>query len=104
MANLMRKLWRDDCGALISSEYLFVATILVIGIVVGLTNVEAAINAELTALGDAFLALNVGYTISGQSGSNGSTTGSEAININSQLNGPVATPPSFPVVISVPVN
>ena len=34
MAYLMRKLWRDDCGALISAEFLFVSTILVIGVII----------------------------------------------------------------------
>jgi hypothetical protein len=33
MRQLLRTLWADDRGALIAMEYLFVATILVIGIV-----------------------------------------------------------------------
>ena len=73
MKNLLATLWNDDRGALLAMEYLFVATILVIGIVVGLVNVREAINVELTELGNAILALSQGYTISGQSGSGSQT-------------------------------
>ncbi len=103
MAQLMRKLWRDDCGALISTEFLFVATILVIGLVVGLTAVRSAINAELTQFGNAVLALSQGFAISGQSGSAAQTDGSQGIDQPSQLQAPVLTPPANPVIISVPV-
>jgi hypothetical protein len=103
MAQLLRKLWQDDCGALISSEFLFVATILVIGVIVGLTAVRSALNAELTQLGNAFLALSQGFTISGQSGSGGQTDGSAAIDTPSTLQSPVLIPPSQPVIISVPI-
>jgi Flp pilus assembly pilin Flp len=104
MRNMMRKLWSDDQGALIATEYLFVSTIIVIGIVVGLTAVRDAVNAELTVLGDAILALNPSYTVSGTTGGGGSTAGSEATDIPSQLTPPTLTVPVFPIVISVPVS
>jgi Flp pilus assembly pilin Flp len=104
MAHLMRKFWRDDCGALISAEFLFVATILVIGVIIGLTNVRAALNAELTELGNAFLALSQGFAISGLSGSNGSVDGSQAFDTPGSLTGPVSTPPTSISVIDVPTN
>ena len=104
MAQLMRKLWRDDCGALISSEFLFVATILVIGVIIGLTNVRAAINAELTELGNAFLALSQGFTISGQSGSSASFEGSQAFDTPGALTPTVNTPPTSISVIDSPIN
>jgi hypothetical protein len=103
MAQLLRKLWQDDCGALISSEFLFVATILVIGVIVGLTAVRSAVNAELTQLGNAFLALSQGYTISGQSGGGGQVDGSQAISTPNTLTPPTLIPPAIPVVITVPV-
>ena len=56
MSKMLQRLWKDDCGALISMEFLFVATILVIGLVVGLTNVRDAIDAELSELANAILA------------------------------------------------
>jgi hypothetical protein len=104
MAQLLRKLWQDDWGALISSEFLFVATILVIGVIVGLTAVRSAVNAELTQLGNAFLALSQGYTISGQSGFAAQVDGSEAIYTpNNTLTPPKLIPPANPVIITVPV-
>jgi Flp pilus assembly pilin Flp len=104
MRNLMRKLWRDDRGALIATEYLFVTTILVIGTVVGLTNLREAINAELTELGNALLALSQGFTVSGTSGAGGNTDGSQAIDNPGLLTNPTLVPPSAPSVIDVPVS
>ena len=66
MRKLLGKCWKDDAGALIAIEFLFVATILVIGTVVGLTAVRNAVNAELTELANAILALSQGFTVSGQ--------------------------------------
>lgn len=100
----MRKLWSDDTGALIATEYLFVVTILVIGIVVGLTAIRDALNAELTETANAMLALSQGYTISGTSGSGGNTDGSAAIDMPGLLDDPILTPPAIPSVIDVTPN
>jgi Flp pilus assembly pilin Flp len=101
---MMRKLWSDDQGALIATEYLFIGTILVIGIVVGLTNLRDAVNAELTELGNAILALSQGFTISGASAAASSTDGSAATDTPGTLIGPTYTAPSNPVVIDVPIS
>jgi Flp pilus assembly pilin Flp len=97
---MLKRFWNDDQGALIAIEFLFVAVITVIGIVVGLTAIRNAVNAELTALADAILALNVGFTVSGQTGCCSSTPGSQAIQIPEQVTPPTCTPPT-PVVIDV---
>jgi Flp pilus assembly pilin Flp len=101
MKHLLRKLWTDDAGAMLATEYLFIVTILVIGIVVGLTGLRDAMNVELTELGNAMLALSQGYTISGTSGSGGSTDGSQAIDTPSLLTPPTCTDPAFPSLIDV---
>jgi Flp pilus assembly pilin Flp len=101
MQHLLRNLWKDDAGALIASEFLFIATILVIGIVVGLTNVREAINAELTELGNAILALSQGYAFSGTSGGAGFVDGSQAIDTPALLPESTLTPPAFPSLIDV---
>jgi hypothetical protein len=98
---LFDRLWSDDEGALIATEFLFVATILVIGIVVGLSAVRVAVNAELTVLADAILALNPSYSVAGQSGCCASTAGSQAIYIPAQVTPPICVPPTVPQVITV---
>src|SRR5689334_13400955 len=79
MRKLLNKLWKDDCGALIAMEFLFVATILVIGIIVGLVAVRDAVNVELSELANAILALSEGYSFAGQSGCCAIVDGSQAI-------------------------
>jgi hypothetical protein len=101
MRQLLVKLYRDDCGALISSEFLFVATILVIGTIVGLANVRDAVNAELTEFANALLALSEGYVISGVSGCSSSTDGSQAIDTPQLITPFTHTPPAIPSVIDV---
>jgi Flp pilus assembly pilin Flp len=101
MRKLLVRLWMDDRGALIASEFLFVATILVIGIIVGLASVRDALNTELTELGNAILALSQGYSVSGQLGCCAETDGSQAIDTPGLLDDPICTQPAIPSVIDV---
>lgn len=101
MRHMLLRLWRDDRGALISVEYLFVVTIMIIGTIVGMTNVRDAINVELTETANALMALSQGFAISGTSGQSGQTDGSQAIDTPG-LSGQIQlTPPSAPSVIDV---
>jgi hypothetical protein len=79
MKNLFAKLWSDDCGALIATEWVFVATILVLGSIVGLVAVRQAVISELTEFANAVMALNQSYSFSGQSNCEASTAGSAAV-------------------------
>lgn len=101
MSKLLQKLWKDDGGALISMEFLFVATIIVIGIIVGLTGIRDAMNAELTVLGNAILALNISYSFAGVTGCSAAVSGSQAIDIPTLLTPPTHVP-AIPEIISVP--
>src|SRR5262245_9878195 len=76
MRQLMLKLWKDDCGALIATEWVFVATILVLGSITGLVAVRQAVISELIDVANALLSLQQTYSISGQSNCASSTTGS----------------------------
>ena len=100
--SVLMKLWNDDAGALIAMEFLFVATILVIGIIVGLVNLRGAINAELSELANAILALSEGYTISGVSGCCAAVDGSQAIDTPGTVTPPVCVLPSNSSIIDVP--
>jgi len=79
MRRLMLKLWKDDCGALIATEWVFVATILVLGAITGLVAVRNAVNQELASFANAVLALNTSYSFSGQSFCQANTDGSQNI-------------------------
>jgi hypothetical protein len=99
--SLATKLWNDDAGALIASEFLFVATILVIGIVVGLSSVRVAVNAELSELANAILALSQGYSVSGQTGCCANTDGSQAIDTPALVTEPTCVAPAIPSAIDI---
>src|SRR4051812_29719011 len=79
MRELLGKLWNDDCGALIATEFVFVGTILVLGIITGLVAVRQAVISELTEFANAVLSLNQSFSFSGQSNCKSSTAGSAAV-------------------------
>ena len=95
----MLRMWHDDSGAIIAAEYLFLATILVIGIIVGLANVRDAVNTELSELANALLSLSQGFVISGQSGCCAATDGSQSIDTPGLVPDPLCTPPAIPSLI-----
>jgi len=103
MKSMLKKMWSDDQGALIAMEFLFVATILVIGVVVGLTAVRNAVATELSELANAILALSQGYTVSGLSGCCSSVDGSSAQDFPGLVTPPTCVAPSVPSVIDIPV-
>jgi hypothetical protein len=76
---MMLKLWNDDCGALIATEWLFVATILVLGVITGLVGVRNFVNSGLQEFANAVGVLNQSYSFGGQTGCCSSTAGSHAM-------------------------
>lgn len=65
MLGLFKKLWNDEAGAIISTEIVCVSTILVIGVVSGLTAVRDAIVTELDDVAHAIGSMNQSYTVDG---------------------------------------
>ena len=74
---MLKKLWNDEAG-FVTLEYLFGATILVIGMTVGLVFLKNSINAELVELGQAITSLNQSYSFNGEQFGCASTAGSAA--------------------------
>jgi hypothetical protein len=101
MYQLLVKLYHDDRGALIATEFLFVATILVIGVVFGIATVRNSVNAELAEFANAILALSQGYTVSGLSGCSAAVDGSQASDTSALVTNPVNVVPSDPSIIDV---
>lgn len=65
MSKVFAQLLRDEAGFIVSAELVLVATITVIGMVVGLSEVQHAVVAELNDVADAIGSLNQGYCFSG---------------------------------------
>ncbi len=63
--NLFRKLRSDDAGFVISAELVLVATIVVIGLIVGLTSLRNQVVQELVDVGQAIGSLSQSYSLSG---------------------------------------
>lgn len=62
---MVRTFLNDEAGFIISSELVLVATILVIGLIVGLSEVQHAVVAELNDVGEAIGSLNQSYLFTG---------------------------------------
>ena len=73
---MMKKLWNDEAGAILSAELVLIATILVIGMIVGLASLRDAVVTELADVGQAISNLNQSYSFSGISGHHTQTAGS----------------------------
>jgi len=62
---MVRQLLNDEAGFIISAELVLVATLLVIGLIVGLSEVQHAVVSELNDVADAVGELNQAYSFSG---------------------------------------
>ena len=62
---MLRKLYNDECGAILSGEFILIMTIVVLGTVVGLSEVSVAVNTELNDISNAVGALRQTYKFTG---------------------------------------
>lgn len=74
--NLMTRFWNDEAGFVVSSELVLLATIVVLGLVTGMSSIRNGVVQELGDLSDAFGVISQDYTFSGVSGHASSTAGS----------------------------
>lgn len=81
MRSLMLKLWNDDRGALLATEWVFISTILVVGVVAGLKSVQQSVNAELADLAGAVGSLSQAYSYGGVSGCAAMSNGSQFVDM-----------------------
>lgn len=58
---LLRKLYQDEAGFVISSELVLIATLLVIGLLLGMTSLRNQVVQELTDVGQAIGMVSQGY-------------------------------------------
>ncbi|TXT37418.1 MAG: hypothetical protein FD138_662 [Planctomycetota bacterium] len=61
----MKSLFNDENGFVVSAELILVSTIVVLGLIVGLTEVRQAVSEELEDVAAAIGAMNQSYTYAG---------------------------------------
>ncbi|MBL8815560.1 MAG: hypothetical protein JNL58_05990 [Planctomyces sp.] len=62
---MLKSIWNDEAGVVLSAELVLIGTILVIGMIVGLVELQCAVVGELSDLGDAIGNLDQSYVTSG---------------------------------------
>lgn len=62
---VLRALWADEAGFVISTELVLVATILVLSMVVGMKKISSQVLLEMSDIGNAIGFLNQGYSFAG---------------------------------------
>jgi hypothetical protein len=72
---LVKRLWNDEAGFIVSAELILIATIVVIGLLVGLAAVRDGIVSELSDVAGALQDVNQSYSIDGVVGHNANTAG-----------------------------
>ena len=76
MKNLALRFWNEQTGAIVSAEIMLVATILVIGVVVGLKSLRDSVVSELADVAGALGSVNQSFCFSGVCGHGGHMAGS----------------------------
>ena len=66
--SLIKRLWKDEAGFVVSTELILVATLVVIGMVVGLSTVRDSVTNELADVAGAIDDVNQSYSIEGVQG------------------------------------
>lgn len=77
MRDLFNRLLNDDRGFITSIEMLFIAVILVIGLIAGWAALRVSVVSELGAIGNAMAALDEGYFVDGLEGDTGGSNGTK---------------------------
>lgn len=77
MKQLSQQLLNDEAGFIVSAELVLIASIVVIGMIVGLSEVAFNINQELEDVGSAFGSVNQTYSFRQSNGTKGGAFGSQ---------------------------
>jgi Flp pilus assembly pilin Flp len=91
--SLMRRLWADDRGAIISIEFVLIVAILIFGLIPGLVALRNSVDAALATIGNILTVVVPNFTFSGFG------IGNDGSNI-AQVGGLVFAPTSGTVLTS----
>ena len=74
---MLRRLWNDEAGLIVSSELVFVSSIAAVGMIVGLSAARDGVTSELADVGDAVTEYNQGYQVSSIQGHGAALAGTQ---------------------------
>ncbi|MFK7770264.1 MAG: Flp family type IVb pilin [Mariniblastus sp.] len=77
VVTICQNLWYDNSGFVVSIELVLIATLVVIGLITGMTAVRDAVVSELSDVAGAIQDLNQSYAFTGVSGHSATTAGSD---------------------------
>ena len=92
---MIKRLWNDEAGFVISSELVLVATVLVIGMLVGIVTVRDQVVQELGDVATAIGQVNESYTFNGVTGHTSATAGSSYTDETDYCNPAASDVPGF---------
>jgi len=72
---LFARLWKEEAGAIVSAEIMLIASILVIGMIVGLKSLRDSVVTELADVAQALANVDQSYSYSGTAGHHAFTAG-----------------------------
>uniref|UniRef100_A0A7C4LIR7 Branched-chain amino acid aminotransferase n=1 Tax=Schlesneria paludicola TaxID=360056 RepID=A0A7C4LIR7_9PLAN len=75
MKKFALRLWRDEAGFVVSTELVLVATIVVIGLITGLTTIRDQVSTELADVADAISEVDQSYSFGAITAHASSTSG-----------------------------
>lgn len=75
MRSIMTRLWQEDDGALLAAELVVIASILVIGVIVGLSALRDSVVTELADVAQAIANIDQSFSFSGTQGHHAFTGG-----------------------------
>ena len=79
IADAWRQFWRDDAGFVVSAELIFITTIMVIGLIAGLSAVRNQMALELADLADAVSEFDQSFSFAAVTATVGSVAGSNFV-------------------------
>ena len=82
LVTVVRSLWQDQCGAVLTTEVVLVGTVLGTGTLVGLSGLRDTVVHELGDLSATIAELNQAYSYAGIQGCSAATAGSHAGDLN----------------------
>ena len=86
--SLAKRFWNEEAGFIVSIELTIIATIAVLGLIVGLSSVRDAVTSELSDVAGAVQDLNQSYVVDGIEGHSASVAGMNYIDVTDHCDDP----------------